>query len=183
MTRRGSVSLVVSLFSLICLSIPAVAAELPARKPGLWEIKTNTGNPNIPQMSIRECVDAATDKLMQENAGSPNPNRQCSKRDIQKSGDTITIDSTCTIAGRTSDGHVVIAGDFQSTYTMTVTNQSQGAPSGRTMTMVATWVGPCTAGQRPGDTIMSNGMKFNILDAGKGMAPGMSPGMAPPAGH
>jgi hypothetical protein len=181
MTRHGGVSLLVSLLSLICLSVSAMAAELPARKPGLWEIKTSIPNApqNAQQMSIRECIDASTDKAMQENAGSPNAARQCSQRDIQRSGDTVTIDSTCTVAGRTSKGHVIITGDFQSTYTMTVNTQPEGAPTGRTMTMVATWIGPCAAGQRPGDTIMSNGMKYNIQDAMKGGAPGMTP----PPGH
>jgi hypothetical protein len=179
MTRRGGVSLLVSLLALTCLSVPATAAELPARKPGLWEVKTNTGYPNVPPMSIRECVDAATDQLMQANAAAGVPGRQCSQRNFQKSGDTITMDSACTGAGGPSTGHMVVTGDFQSTYTMTVTTQRQGAPSGHTITMVATWVGPCEAGQRPGDTIMSNGMKFNMLDAAKGGAPGM----APPPGH
>jgi hypothetical protein len=179
MTVRNEIPLLVLL---IGIAMPATAAELPSRKPGLWEIKTSMPNApqNVPQMSIRECVDAATDKLMQEKASGPNPARQCSQRDIQKSGDTITIDSTCTVAGRTSKGHVVITGDFQSTYTMTVNTQPEGAPPpGRTMSMVATWIGPCAAGQRPGDTIMSNGMKYNILDAAKGGAPGMMP----PPGH
>jgi hypothetical protein len=180
MARRNGVSLLVSSLSLICLLVPATAAELPARKPGLWEIKSNTGNPNMPQMSIRECVDTATDQMMQANFGGPNSARQCPQRNIQRSGNAITIDSTCVIAGKTSTSHVVISGDFQSSYTMTITTQPQGAPSGRTMTMVATWVGPCAADQRPGDTIMPNGMKYNIQDVMKGGAPS---GAMPPPGH
>jgi hypothetical protein len=30
------------------------------------------------------------------------------------------------------------------------------------------WVGPCKAGQRPGDMVMGNGMKMNVLDMMKG---------------
>jgi hypothetical protein len=47
------------------------------------------------------------------------------------------------------------------------------------MTMTAKWLGPCAAGQRPGDMIMPNGMKMNILDLQKGMRPPGMPG-APP---
>jgi hypothetical protein len=35
------------------------------------------------------------------------------------------------------------------------------------MTIVAKWLGPCTVDQKPGDMIMGNGMKFNILDLQK----------------
>jgi hypothetical protein len=40
--------------------------------------------------------------------------------------------------------------------------------------MAAKWIGPCAADQKPGDMIMANGMKINILDAQKrGPPPGV----------
>jgi hypothetical protein len=30
--------------------------------------------------------------------------------------------------------------------------------------MEAKWIGPCKADQKPGDMVMSNGMKMNVLD-------------------
>jgi hypothetical protein len=66
---------------------PAVAADMPARKPGLWEIKMNFER--IPGQTIQQCIDAETDQIMQlstSNIGSQN----CSKRDIVKSGNTMT---------------------------------------------------------------------------------------------
>ena len=177
MERLGAVSLL----AVLCLSVPATADEMPARKAGLWEIKTNTGVANVPQVSMKQCIDAATDKMMQNNAGPPGAPKQCTQSNIQKSGNTITIDSTCNIAGRSSTSHMVINGSFDSSYTMTITSQGEGAPGAvRTMTMAATWLGPCAADQRPGDMIMSNGMKMNILDIQKRGAAGMM--MAPP-GH
>ena len=158
----------ISILALICLSVPAVAAEMPSRKAGLWEVKTNTGDANVPQVSIRQCVDATTDQMMQSNAGPPGgAPRQCTQSNIQKSGDTVTVDSTCTVAGQSKTTHMVITGSFDSAYTMAVIVQS-----GRTITMNAKWLGPCAADQRPGDMIMGNGMKFNILDAQKRGAPG-----------
>ena len=98
---------------------------------------------------------------------------------MQKSGDKITIDSTCTTAGKTVNSHVVVSGSFDSAYTMTVTTQGDGIPGGsRTSTISAKWLGACPADQRPGDMIMPNGMKMNILDIQKRGVPGM---MAPPA--
>lgn len=41
------------------------------------------------------------------------------------------------------------------------------------MTILAKWLGPCVAGQKPGDVMMGNGMKMNVLDIQKmGGAPG-----------
>ena len=172
MTRRAISTLLITL-----VAMPAVAAEMPSRKAGLWEIKTSAGN----GVAIRQCIDPATDQMMQSLAGlGPGPGAgappQCSKRDVQKTGDTVTIDSTCTVAGKTVSTHAVVTGSFDSAYTMTVTSQGDGIPAGaRTMTMSAKWLGPCAADQRPGDMIMSNGMKINILHIEAGAPPGAPP--------
>jgi hypothetical protein len=42
-----------------------------------------------------------------------------------------------------------------------------------TMTMEAKWLGPCAADQKPGDVIMSNGVKINIPEMQKhSLSPG-----------
>jgi hypothetical protein len=163
-----------SFLLLIFLATPALSAELPARKPGLWEIETTLPNAKVPKQVIRQCVDAATDQIMQSRAGI-NSQRECSKRDLQKSAGSITIDSTCTTSGKTRTSHVVIIGSFDNSYTMTVTSQSEGVPESRTITMAAKWIGPCTADQKPGDMIMTNGTKINIMDAQKFGAPAAAP--------
>ena len=175
MKRFGAAFLVV----LIC-AVPAFAADFPTRKAGLWEMDTNTANGHA--VKLQECVDAQTDQAMQSRFASM-PQRNCSKRDMQKSGDTIAIDSVCTIGGKTMNNHMVITGSFESNYTTTMTSQVQGVPMApRTVTMTAKWLGPCAAGQRPGDMIMPNGMKMNIQsmqNMQKGMIPPGAAG-APP---
>jgi hypothetical protein len=156
-------------------AVPALAAELPPRKAGLWEMTTTSNGRTIP---IKQCVDAATDQAMQENAG-PTPQRSCSKRDVQKSGDTTTVDSVCTVAGKTLTHHMVITGSFDSGYTMAITSQGDGIPAGRDVTIAAKWVGPCAADQKPGDMILQNGTKINLVDMQKRAGP---PGVpVPPA--
>jgi Protein of unknown function (DUF3617) len=151
----------------LLVAIPASAAEMPSRKPGLWELKMSFENRNTPGQTMQQCIDAATDQMMQSNAG-PSGQGECSKRDVQRSGNTITIDSTCTVAGKTTTSHAVVTGSFDSAYTTTVTSDSAAAPGGKsTMTMVAKWLGPCAAGQKPGDMIMANGMKINVLEMRK----------------
>jgi Protein of unknown function (DUF3617) len=165
-------------FLVVASAMSISAAELPTRKAGLWEIKTTATAGRAVQ--IQQCVDAKTDQAMQAHVGSM-PQRDCSKRDVQKSGATTTIDSVCTVAGRTLISHVVITGSFDSDYTMVITSQSDAAPAQRTTTMSAKWLGPCAADQKPGDMIMPNGMKMNLLDMQKGMG---QPGAAgAPPGH
>jgi hypothetical protein len=159
-------------------TMPALSAEMPSRKPGLWEIKTSTAGGSTPGQTMQQCIDAATDQMMQSRGSAQNA---CPQRDVQRSGNTITVDSTCTIRGKTATSHSVITGSFDSAYTMTVTSEGEAMPGGKmTLTIAAKWLGPCAADQKPGDMIMGNGMKINILDMQKRGQPG-APGspMAP----
>jgi hypothetical protein len=73
--------------------------------------------------------------------------------------------------------HIVVNGSFDSNYTMTITSEGGALPAARTITLEAKWLGPCGADQKPGDTIMSNGVKMNIVDMQKAMrAPAAAPG-------
>jgi len=156
----------VSIMVAICV-MPALADDLPSRKAGLWEMKMSFENRNVPAQTIQQCIDASTDAMMQSNTG-PYAQNACSKRDVQRSGSTVTIDSVCTVNGKATASHAVISGSFDSAYTMTVTSDSAAAPGGKSnMTMAAKWLGPCTSDQRPGDMIMANGMKINILEMKK----------------
>jgi hypothetical protein len=151
----------------VLTAAPALAAELPSRKAGLWEVKMSFENRNAPGQTIQQCIDAATDQMMQSSAG-PFAAQACSKRDVQRSANTITIDSTCTIGGKSATSRAVINGSFDSAYSMSVTSESEGMPGGKmAMTMAAKWLGPCTGDQKPGDMIIGNGMKINILEMQK----------------
>ena len=92
-------------------ALPVLADELPSRKAGLWQLEMNIGG-RIAQ-TMQQCIDAATDQMMQAGAG-PVPRADCSKRDVQKSGNTITIDTACTVNGKPSTTHSVITGSFDS---------------------------------------------------------------------
>jgi hypothetical protein len=159
MTRLGAA------FILILVgAVPTLAAELPSRKPGLWEIKIGIENRNAAGPTMRQCIDAATDQAMQSSAGQI-AQQICAKRDVQRTANGIIIDSTCTVAGKTATSHAVVTGSFDSSYTMTVTWKGEGLPGGgTTMTVSAQWFGACAADQKPGDMIMANGMKMNIIE-------------------
>lgn len=152
---------------------PAVALDMPARKPGLWQLNMEFGGRQLPVQTMKHCVDAATDKLMNAQFGGSAQN--CSKQDVVKSGATMTVDSVCIFGDATVTSHAVVSGSFDSAYTVDVTSTRAGGPpvpgmaAGGTshMKIAAKWLGPCAAGQRPGDIMMSNGMKMNVLDMPK----------------
>ena len=155
------------------LATPALAIDIPTRKPGLWELTTTFGQPKLAGHVIRQCTDAATDKLMNSNFGGT-AQQNCAKQEMHKTGGTIVVNSVCTFAGMTTQSHAVITGSFDSAYKMEVTTKHVSGPvrraflSGdRHMAIVAKWIGPCAKGQRPGDVMMGNGMKMNVLDLQK----------------
>jgi hypothetical protein len=157
----------ISFFVLICTT-PIRADELPSRKPGLWELKTKIDIRDMPTVVLQQCIDAATDQMMLSIVG-PASQDVCSKRSVQRSADSITIDSACTRAGKRATLHAVATGSFDSGYTMTVTSRSDEAEPGNAITMNvdAKWLGPCTEDQKPGDIIFGNGIKLNILNVQK----------------
>ncbi len=156
------------LISILVSSVaPAGAAEELSRKPGLWEVKTSIENSNAPARVVQQCIDPTTDVLLQSVAGPFNP-AACERGDEQHAADATTIDFKCTVAGKPSTAHTVVSGNLDSAYTMTVTAQSDSIPKGKmVMTMDGKWLGPCAADQRPGDVILSNGAKINILEIQK----------------
>jgi hypothetical protein len=159
---------------LALVATPALAIDMPARKPGLWELKMTMEGGRMPPQTFQHCIDAATDKEM-NTMGAGSGARKCSKQDVQRSGNTITVDSVCDIGVGTAISHAVVSGSFDSAYTVKVTSKREGGPAvpnvpaETNMTIEATYLGACKADQKPGDMIMGNGMKMNIRDMPTGM--------------
>jgi hypothetical protein len=155
--------------ALICAQ-PAAALDLPARKPGLWEMKMTFEGRNLPTQTSEHCIDAETDKLMNSIGGNMQKDA-CSKQDVTKVGGTIVVDSVCKFGAATTTSHGVVSGDFNSAYTVKVTSKREGAATpgmaadgNSSMTIEAKWLGACKADQKPGDMIMAGGRKINIRD-------------------
>jgi hypothetical protein len=159
---------------------PAGALDLPARKVGLWEVKMAFEGRNLPSQVVQQCIDAATDKMMSAFGSSLQQN-MCSKQDVQKVGNTLVIDSECQIAGMTTTSHGVVTGDFNSSYSVKVSSTRTGGPAipgmpadGKSnMTIEAKWLSACKPDQKPGDMIMADGRKINIVDMQNMMPPNM----------
>jgi len=162
----------VVLAACVACASPALALDMPQRKPGLWQLKMAFDNAGLPERMMEQCTDASTDKLMNGNYGG-SAMETCSKQDVHNSGGTITIDSVCSFGGATTTSHAVVTGSFDSAYTVDMTSTRHGAPvpgmpaEGSThMKVEAKWLGPCAAGQKPGDVIVGN-QKFNMVEMQK----------------
>jgi hypothetical protein len=162
-------------------AMPAFALDMPPRKPGLWELKMDFEGRKMPATTMKQCTDASSDKVMNSNFGGP-AQAACSKQDVTKTANGMIVDSVCQFGEGTTTTHAVVSGSFDSAYTVDVNSKREGgrpvpgmpADGSSHMTITAKWLGPCAAGQKPGDMVMPNGMTMNILEMQK-MAPPKKP--------
>lgn len=138
------------------------AADMPKRKPGLWEINSHMqGMPSIGAM--QQCIDQKTDDLMQQQGKKEQPN--CSVMDINTQGNKVTVHSVCKVQGSTATTDGVFVGAFDSAYKgdmLTRFSPPMHGTSESKMSLEARWVGPCKPGQKPGDVIMPNMQGANL---------------------
>lgn len=147
------------------IAMPAFALDYPARKPGLWEIQTGDGGKG-PGHTMQQCIDAASDKSLRE-MGQGMGKEMCSKQELRLDGGKLVMDSVCKVGNTTATSHAVMSGDFNSAYRMESKSSYNPPLMGRaegTSVIEARWVGPCRADQKPGDMVMPNGMKMNVID-------------------
>ena len=163
-TYRPPVTICLNAVFALLFATYAEAADLPARKPGLWEVKT-TLEGHGRAVTVQQCIDAATDQVLQSSAG-PFAAPACPEREVKKSDNGTTIDSRCNFNGKAASARAVITGSFDSAYVMTVTSEGADLPA-MTMTSEGKWLGACAAGQQPGDVVMANGVKVNIPELQK----------------
>jgi len=145
---------------------PAFALDFPSRKPGLWEIQTGDGTGKGPGHTMQQCIDAASDKALRD-MGQGIGKDMCSKQELRADGGKLVMDSVCKVGNTVATSHAVMSGDFSTSYRMesksTYNPPLMGRAEGASV-MEAKWIGPCKADQKPGDMVMSNGMKMNALD-------------------
>lgn len=154
---------------LLCVAGAASAATLdyPPRKPGLWEMSMAHGDdPKAQPHVVQQCIDAKTDAAMRE-MGQGASRDACSKQDMRKEGSKIVVDSICKMGATTLTSHSEISGDFASSYRMVSQTTYDPPMAGRakgSAIVEAKWLGPCKAGQKPGDMVMPNGQTMNFMD-------------------
>jgi len=92
--------------ALVCAATAVLAVDLPARKPGLWEVTLNMAGGKIPPRAMKFCTDAETDASLYK-LGMNAAQGMCSRHDIQRSGNNVTIHipkSTKTVSAKFPNG-------------------------------------------------------------------------------
>lgn len=146
-----------SLIILLVLSIgygvaAAAAADTPKRKSGLWEMNMSGGT--MPGgMTMQQCVDQKSDDISKMQEAKSN----CTKNVVRREGDKIVGESVCKMDGTTATTRSVFTGNFESAYKAEIRSTYDPPMHGMresSSTIAAKWLGPCLAGQKPGDLVM-----------------------------
>ena len=149
-----------------------VSMTPPARKAGLWEQTISTGK--MVQTS-RICFSDELNKKMTV-WGQQGGKTDCSEQSFSRTLTGWKFRSTCDLgASGTIHSEGETKGDFGSHYTVNMKSSTTGAAAAQmngehTMTLKATWKGPCPADFKPGDMELPGGMKINMLTMGQGGA-------------
>jgi hypothetical protein len=145
----------------------AQTLDLPARKPGLWDMKTVTeAPPGLPSLSTQMCIDAATDKEVM-NFGLKLSKDSCQRYDIRRAGKAWVIDADCNFGPVRSSTKTTVTGDFQSSIELRIEGLAEGVPGTKgpqatAITQTAKWVGACGNGMKPGDMVLPGGLRVNV---------------------
>jgi hypothetical protein len=145
------------------LSLPAAvsaADNFPKRKAGLWEIRVvSQGQTQV----MKQCVGPDTDSELNSLAGQFG--QQCSEMKLRRMGSAYVADSDCSIMGTRVRSKSRFDGDFSAGYSGEVVSSYDPPLMGMresSTRITARMLGPCQAGQQPGDILMPNGMKMNM---------------------
>jgi hypothetical protein len=145
---------------------PAAApTAMPLRTPGLWEQKITTAG--FSQTS-RLCLDKAVAEKTAAWGERPGETH-CQQTTTPKLGGGWDFTATCDMgkAGKTmTKGSAT--GDFAKSYKVETESTTTGADTPQMngvhkVAIEATWQGPCPAGMLPGDMVLPNGMKINMM--------------------
>jgi hypothetical protein len=154
------------------LFLGASADDLPARKPGLWELTRSAPRPEFPPTVQKICLDAATDALLYK-VGTAAGHQVCSKVDIHRSGDKVETNSVCQIGASQATTRNVMTMRGDSAYHEDIAvhfDPPVGKTADSAITQDGKWIGACPADMKPGDIvvqpsgIMPVPMRMNIRD-------------------
>jgi hypothetical protein len=143
------------------LSQGASTAELPKHKPGLWEIKTDSANQASLGVPLRFCVGEEADTIL--NWTRSHPRQECGDVNVETEKNRLSLHIECRFKEVTVATDGFFEGAFDSAYKGRI-NYTVESPQGRrelSITQEARWLGPCEAGQKPGDIIMPNKERLN----------------------
>jgi len=150
-SRRLVLGLVGSL-----LTATALADELPPVRAGLWEISSGDGGRTAG--AVQQCIDDPTFREMLQT-GQRLMGSACSPLAIRRTGDRYAASIRCLLGPAAMESTAELTGDFQTNY-QSVALMGQG---GSTEVSRGRFLGACAPGMKPGDAILPDGRRVNVL--------------------
>lgn len=150
----------------------AAAADVPHRKPGLWEMTLHSSTAKASEISRRVCLDRESEDLLNRQ-GVESVQATCSKVEIHSSGNQLSAKAVCNMGSvkMTSEATTTFVSDTASTTKVHVTYDPPLAGRSQSDTQDdAKWLGACPADMKPGDMIMKTGgthpheMRMNLYE-------------------
>lgn len=141
-------------------------ANIPVRKPGLWEVKVSSPQKGGKTMTSQQCIDENTDSLLLQR-GQDAADSVCSKNTVRSEDGRLVAEAVCKIGSSTATTRAVFSGNFGSDYRGEIHTTYQPPMMGMKESrqqIEARWLGPCKPGQNPGDVIMPGAGTFNLPD-------------------
>jgi hypothetical protein len=148
---------------------PAFAESYPPRRAGHWELILTLEDGSAAPQAIQQCVDAESDNLLHTFGGLTIAGTTCTSAQ-RKDGANLHVDTVCKVDDKiTATLQTVFAGDFNASYTVRATTRVEGEPAAtktppRTMLIAAKWLGACKPDQRPGDLVLPDGKRMNVIE-------------------
>ena len=142
----------------------ALAAEPPVLKSGLWEVfRTTTQQPDR-KIQTTMCLDDSVQAQMRE-FGMGVAKEMCTQNPPNVEGNKMTVSATCKLGPTTLKSLSVTTFNGNASYHMDSSatyDPPLGSMADMKMSIDAKWVGPCKAGQLPGDMTLETGQTVNI---------------------
>jgi hypothetical protein len=142
------------------------SAELPQRKPGLWEIRTTASQAaGLPAAMF--CVGDATDTQMEHLDRTFGEKGACRISPFRLVGTAWMSESVCREGKNIVSSRSIVSGDLQSEYRIDTETSYVLTSSTRREekeALAAKFITPCPSNLRPGDLLISGMGKLNMVD-------------------
>lgn len=162
--------------ALLALGAVGQAAEpsldLPLRKAGLWEVRTQTDEGSgARNQDLTMCIGEEMERSTVRSSGMEYRSN-CAKYEVKKTSDGTTVDATCTFDQRHVTSHTELRGDFQTAFEVKISSSTTGsAPRSqggqpvnvqRTIVQVGKYLGSRCGGLQAGEAKTADGQVVSV---------------------
>lgn len=144
-----------------------LAAQYPQRRAGLWEIKSEATDA-AGLAPVQQCVGRNTDSALEHLDRTIGRRGYCDLGPFIRNANNAWIaQSTCRHRRKVVITRKIATGDFHNKYRIDTIVRSRRGQRTRTLAqdiLQARYLGPCRAGQRPGDLITPGMGTLNMND-------------------